>query len=83
VLGAALSINRMNGPSGVWMGGGLCGKQIEIVALDTGRSIVVPVNDACEACTADDHVDLTLGVWQQLGLDTCAGTFRQEWRFVN
>jgi hypothetical protein len=64
----------MNGPSGTFMGGGLCGKQIEIVAVDTGRSIVIPVIDACEACNADDHVDLTLAVWQELGLNTCAGT---------
>jgi hypothetical protein len=82
-LGAALSQIRMNGPSGVWKGGGLCGKQIEIVALDSGRSIVVPVVDACEACNADDHVDLTLDVWIALGIDPCAGTFRQQWRFVN
>jgi hypothetical protein len=82
VLGAALSLTRMNGPSGKYMGGGLCGKQIEIVALDTGRSITVPVIDACGACGADDHVDLTLAVWQQLGVDPCAGTFKQEWRFV-
>lgn len=82
-LGAALSQIRMNGASGTWMGGGLCGKQIEVVALDTGRSIVVPVIDACEACNQDDHVDLTLDVWKALGVDPCAGKFRQKWRFVN
>jgi hypothetical protein len=81
--GAALSQIRMNGPSGVWMGGGLCGKMIQIIALDTGRSVTIPVVDACEACNADDHVDLTLDVWNDLGVDPCAGKFRQEWRFVN
>ncbi|HEY2514874.1 MAG TPA: RlpA-like double-psi beta-barrel domain-containing protein, partial [Polyangiaceae bacterium] len=73
----------MNGPSGTWMGGGLCGRQIEIVAKDTGKSIVIPVIDACEACNQDDHVDLTLGVWNALGENPCNGPFAQEWRFVN
>jgi len=83
VVGAALSLTRMNGPSGTYMGGGLCGRKIEIHALDTDKRIVVPVIDACVACMADDHVDLTLGAWQALGIDPCLGTFRQEWRFVN
>jgi hypothetical protein len=82
VLGAALSISRMNGPSGTYNGGGLCGMQIEIVVQSTGASIVVPVIDACQACDQDDHVDLTLGVWNALGLDPCLGMFQQEWRFV-
>ena len=58
-------------------------KQIEIVVRSTGQSIVVPVIDACEACDADDHVDLTIGVWNALGLDPCAGTVQQEWRFLD
>jgi hypothetical protein len=83
VMVAALSQIRMNGSSGVYNGGGLCGKQIEVVAVATGASVVVPVEDACEACNADDHVDLSLAVWQALGVDPCAGTFQQQWRFVN
>ena len=72
----------MAGPSGTFNGGGLCGKNIEIVVLATGKSIIVPVIDACVACNADDHVDLTLAVWNALGVDPCAGTFQQQWRFV-
>jgi hypothetical protein len=83
VLGAALSIKRMNGPSGVWKGGGLCGKHVEIVVQSTGQSIIVPVLDACQACDVDDHVDLTLAVWQRLGINTCDGRFNQKWRFVD
>ncbi len=83
VEGAALSQLRMNGPSGMYMGGGLCGRHVEIVALDSGRSVVVPIIDACAACNQDDHVDLTLATWNALGLDPCAGTFRQKWRIVD
>ena len=60
----------------------LCGKQVEIINTDNGKSVVVTIKDDCPTCKNYNSIDLSVAAFKKLdSLDK--GQVPIKWRFLS
>ena len=60
----------------------LCGKQVEIINTDNGKSVIVTIADDCPTCLNSNSIDLSTGAFNQIG-DESTGQLPIKWRFLS
>jgi len=60
----------------------LCGKQVEIINLQNGKSVVVAIKDSCPTCRDWNSIDLSVGAFTQLA-ELGIGEIDIKWRFLS
>lgn len=69
-------------PSAMYSGGKHCGRKIQIVNLDNGKSVTAVEADECPTCTTSTSLDLSTGAYDQIG-DRDTGMLPIKWWFVD
>jgi rare lipoprotein A (peptidoglycan hydrolase) len=62
----------------------LCGKQVEIINENNGRSLTVIVADDCPTCDNENSIDLSVAAFSSLSDGNMGeGTFPIKWKFLD
>jgi expansin (peptidoglycan-binding protein) len=59
----------------------LCGKQVLITAVGSGKTVTVTIADDCPTCDNDNSIDLSQGAFQHLA-DLGVGQVPISWKFL-
>jgi len=60
----------------------LCGKQVEIINIQNGKSVVVPIKDDCPTCKNYNSIDLSVAAFEKLATKD-KGEVDIKWRFLS
>lgn len=76
---AAIDIQRYGDTS---VKSSLCGQKVQITNQNNGKTVVVPIEDACPGCKNRDSIDLSVGAFTQIATEE-EGEVPISWFFVD
>lgn len=60
----------------------LCGKKVQIINTDNGKSVTVTIADACPTCENSNCMDLSVGAFTEIAAES-TGIVPIKWQFLD